>query len=95
SAARIARRLGVSVRTLARRLGECGKTYRELLNEARMRIALRDLAQTLRPIDHIALQLGFSSSQSFHRAFRRWTGDTAASYRERSRRASLLQSSAI
>jgi AraC-like DNA-binding protein len=90
-AGRIARRLGISVRTLARRLGECGTTYRELVNEARRQIALRDLAQTLRPIDDIAIQLGFASSQSFHRAFRRWTGDTAASYRERSRRAGFLQ----
>lgn len=91
SAKRLARRLGVSIRTLARRLDQSGTSYRELLNEARRQIALRDLAQTLHPIEHIAVQLGFASSQSFHRAFRRWTGDTAASYRDRSRRGNLLQ----
>lgn len=85
SATRVARRLGMSVRTLARRLGEESTSYRMLLDETRKHVALRDLAQTLRPINDIAHQLGFASSQSFHRAFRRWTGDTAASYRDRSR----------
>ena len=85
SATRVARRLGMSVRTLARRLGEESTSYRMLLDETRKLVALRDLAQTLRPINDIAHQLGFASSQSFHRAFRRWTGDTAASYRDRSR----------
>jgi AraC-like DNA-binding protein len=75
----------MSVRTLARRLGEESTSYRMLLDETRKHTALRDLAQTLRPINDIAHQLGFASSQSFHRAFRRWTGDTAASYRDRSR----------
>jgi AraC-like DNA-binding protein len=90
SAKRLARRLGVSVRTLARRLGDSGTSYRGILDETRRHIALRDLAHTLRPIDNIALQLGFASSQSFHRAFRRWTGDTATRYRERSRRDTSL-----
>ena len=91
SATRIARRLGIGVRTLARRLGEDGTSYRGLLDETRRQVALRELAHSLRPIHQIALQLGFSSSQSFHRAFRRWTGDTAASYRERVRRSQALQ----
>jgi AraC-like DNA-binding protein len=85
SATRVARRLGMSVRTLARRLGEESTSYRMLLDETRKHTALRDLSQTLRPINDIAHQLGFASSQSFHRAFRRWTGDTAASFRDRSR----------
>lgn len=85
SASRVARRLGMSVRTLARRLGEESTSYRALLDETRKHVALRDLAQTLRPINDIAHQLGFASSQSFHRAFRRWTGGTAATYRDRAR----------
>lgn len=91
SATRVARRLGMSVRTLARRLGEESTSYRMLLDETRKHVALRDLAQTLRPINDIAHQLGFASSQSFHRAFRRWTGDTAASYRDRSRHRNTVQ----
>jgi AraC-like DNA-binding protein len=91
SATRVARRLGMSVRTLARRLGEESTSYRMLLDETRKHAALRDLSQTMRPINDIAHQLGFASSQSFHRAFRRWTGDTAASYRDRSRQRTTTQ----
>jgi len=78
----VARRLGVSVRTLARRLERENTSYRLLLDEIRKALALRDLSQTLRPIYDISLQLGFANRQSFHRAFRRWTGSTAMSYRE-------------
>ena len=92
SATRLALRLGMSVRTLARRLSTKGTSFRILLDEARMNVAFHDLAHTMRSIGEIAHQLGFASSQSFHRAFRRWTGSSVDGYRERARRRKLLQS---
>lgn len=85
NASQIARRLGVSVRTLARRLERENSSFRMLLDETRKALALRDLSQTQRPINEISIQLGFSNRQSFHRAFRRWTGSTAMTYRESAR----------
>ena len=83
SAPRIAQRLGVSVRTLSRRLRDEGTSYRNLLDGVRQTAAERELARSARPITQIALELGFASGQSFHRAFRRWTGTSAARFRLR------------
>jgi AraC-like DNA-binding protein len=76
-AERAAQQLGMSVRTLARRLDDEGTSYRALFDEVRKQTALRELAHGARSIAEIADRLGFASSQSFHRAFRRWTGTTA------------------
>jgi AraC-like DNA-binding protein len=86
SAARVAKRLGMSVRTLSRKLDEESTSYRALIDETRRQLAVRDLTQTARPITEIAYQLGFASSQSFQRAFRRWTGTTASAYRAGARK---------
>ena len=85
SAEGTARALGVSERSLCRKLNAEGTSYRELLDEARMHTALRDLEQTSRSIGEIAYQLGFASTQAFHRAFRRWTGATASAHRTEAR----------
>lgn len=85
SASRIATRLGMSVRTLSRKLDAEGTSYRALFDEVRKQVAIRDLTQSARAIAEIAHGLGFASSQSFHRAFRRWTGSTAAAHRARAR----------
>jgi AraC-like DNA-binding protein len=85
-AEQVARRLGTSVRTLSRNLAVEGTSFRELLDEVRQQVAQRELAQGARPIVAIADALGFSSSQSFHRAFRRWTGTTADAFRKRAQR---------
>jgi AraC-like DNA-binding protein len=87
SAERVARRLGMSVRTLSRKLGDEGTSYRDLIDEARKQAALRDLAHDAQPIAEIADRLGFASPQSFHRAFKRWTGTTADAVRKRARSA--------
>jgi len=86
SAERIAERLGMSSRTLARKLADAGSGYRELLDDVRKHIALRELTRSERSIAELASALGFASSQGFHRAFRRWTRSSAARYRKRMRK---------
>lgn len=79
----IARRLGVSVRTLQRRLREHGLAYQQLVDEVRFRRALELLDESSLSIGQISDQLGFSEPRGFRRAFRRWSGLSPASYRAR------------
>lgn len=76
----VASSLGLSPRTLARRLDAQGMSYRELRDEARRRLAVKHLLEGV-SIDEIAIRLGFSEGSSFHRAFKRWTGLTPSEYR--------------
>jgi AraC-like DNA-binding protein len=69
-----AARLGLSVRTLQRRLGELGASYSALVDDVRRETALQLVGR--RPTTEIALTLGFSTPAAFFRAFRRWTGTT-------------------
>jgi AraC-like DNA-binding protein len=70
--AAIAKLLEVSDRSLRRQLREQGISFRGLLDELRMRIALRYLRTTRLANEDIALALGFSDATNFRRAFRRW-----------------------
>ncbi|HKP58566.1 MAG TPA: AraC family transcriptional regulator [Polyangiales bacterium] len=85
SAPRIAKRLGMSVRTLSRRLDDEGTSFREVIDDVRKHVALRELTHDSRTLAELAARLGFASTQGFHRAFRRWTGTTAASVRKDAR----------
>lgn len=77
----VARRLGMSERTLHRRLAAEGIGYQDLVDAVRKELALERMRDETAPIAEIAFLLGFSEASSFHRAFRRWTGTTPAAYR--------------
>ncbi|WP_347468600.1 AraC family transcriptional regulator [Burkholderia stagnalis] len=70
----VARELHVSARTLKRKLAEYGATYSALLDEIRLRDALRLLEGTRLPVDEIAARVGYTDRANFTRAFKRWTG---------------------
>jgi AraC-like DNA-binding protein len=77
-----ARDLGVSARSLRRRLADEGTTYRSLVQailEDCAGLLLRDPKQTIQQTAHA---LGFANVGAFHRAFKRWTGLTPMQYRE-------------
>jgi AraC-like DNA-binding protein len=78
----VARSLGISVRSLRRRLDEEGVSYTTLLNEARATLAKRMLDDPRRSIYETAYAMGFSDPSAFHRAFKRWTGMTPTQYRQ-------------
>jgi AraC-like DNA-binding protein len=73
-AAAVARALGMSERTLHRRLQELGRTYREVLDCFREAEAERLLARGRTPLSEVALRLGFADQSAWNRAFRRWKG---------------------
>jgi AraC-like DNA-binding protein len=81
SVANIARHLHTSPRTLGRKLEHEGASFKELLDDLRRRLALRYVGGLDLGLSEIAFLLGFSQSAAFHRAFRRWTGQTPLEYR--------------
>ena len=74
SANAVAGALGLSDRTLRRRLRECGVSYQQLLDAVRCDLARRALARPGTSVGEVAYALGFSDTSAFHKAFRRWTG---------------------
>jgi AraC-like DNA-binding protein len=79
--AAVAKLLEMSDRSLRRQLREQGISFRGLLDELRMQIALRYLRTTRLANEDIALALGFSDAANFRRAFRRWTNKSPSEIR--------------
>lgn len=69
-----AEQLGLSPRTLKRKLAEQGTSYRALVDAHRKERALGLLADARRPLAEVALELGYDDVASLHRSFRRWYG---------------------
>jgi AraC-like DNA-binding protein len=84
SLADIARRLGMSSRTLQRRCADYGVTYHRLLNQTRHRLSLSYLRRPELAISEIAFLLGYTDVSAFSRAFVRWTALTPGDYRRAS-----------
>ena len=75
--------LGVSRRTLQRRLRSLDTSFKALLQEVRQELALRYLDDPRLAITEIALLLGYSDQASFSNAFRSWRGCAPSDYRQR------------
>nr|WP_241695984.1 AraC family transcriptional regulator [Solimonas terrae] len=82
----IARRLGSSTRSLYRRLGERGLSYKRVLADTRHELARGYLADAKLSLPEIALLLGYSEQSAFTRAFKTWAGETPLRYRKQRRR---------
>ncbi|WP_417310427.1 AraC family transcriptional regulator ligand-binding domain-containing protein [Devosia sp.] len=84
SAANVARTVGMSERTLYRRLAEAGLTYQGVLEKTQKSLAENLLSDEAFSIAEVAFLTGFSEQSSFTRAFRRWAGVSPGAYRKRS-----------
>lgn len=78
--AQIARRLGMSERTLQRRLTDDGTSFQALVTEARREAAEALLRSGDHSLAEVAFLAGFSDQSAFTRAFKRWTGTTPAQW---------------
>ncbi len=78
-----ARELGMSVRSLRRRLAAEGVSYRELVQATLEEAATHLLRTPGRSVQEAAHETGFSDSTAFHRAFKQWTGVTPTEFQRR------------
>jgi len=77
----VADHLGMSERTLQRRLSEQGCSYQTLVDDSRRQLAHRLLRDTDFSLIEVAFMTGYSEQSAFTRAFARWTGQTPRSFR--------------
>jgi len=78
---RIASELGLSARTLQRRLADEGQSFQALVDKARYDLARKLLRETDYSLAETAFLTGFAEQSGFTRAFKRWQGQTPRSYR--------------
>lgn len=79
--AHVARDLGMSERTLQRRITGEATTFRALLSDARRELSQQLLADPDIHIDEVTYLLGYQDATSFYRAFRDWAGVSPGEWR--------------
>jgi len=79
----VANELGMSTRTLARRLNAEGLSFAHILDEFRRDLAFQYLKDAKRGLKEIADHLGYYDLSAFSHAFKRWTGNTPGEWRAR------------
>lgn len=77
----IAKQLGMSARTLQRKLSDNGYTYQQLIDDSRRELAERLLQESNYSLADVAFMTGFTEQSTFTRAFKRWSGQTPRSFR--------------
>jgi len=77
----VAKELGMSERTLQRRITDEGTTFRQLLSETRHELVRQYLGNASVEITEAAFLVGYEDPNSFYRAFRSWEGQTPAEWR--------------
>ena len=77
----VARSLGMSKRTLARKLSDEGLNFTEVLQQLRRDLAGRYLDDRKLHISKIAWLLGFNEVSAFTHTFKRWTGKALSQMR--------------
>jgi AraC-like DNA-binding protein len=81
--ASIAAELGLSPRTLQRKLADSGATFQQVLDAARHALAQDYLRQRGLSLADIAFLLGYQEQSAFTHAFRVWSGMNPGAWRER------------
>jgi len=79
----IAHALGLSQRSLRRKLDQEGTSFRTLVEDERRELALQLLTGSDMRLDEVAIHLGYTDTASFTRAFRRWMGCSPGAYRQK------------
>lgn len=77
----IAHSLGISVRTLQRNLSAENTTFNQQLQGVQKMLAFHYLQEPNLTTSDISYLLGYADSNSFVRAFKKWTGQTISEYK--------------
>ncbi|UHA74598.1 AraC family transcriptional regulator [Paenibacillus sp. 481] len=77
----VAKELGMSDRTLQRRLTDKNTSFKQLLTRAKHEQAREYLRDPSLDIKEIAFLIGYEDQNSFYRAFRLWEGVTPSAWR--------------
>ena len=77
----VASGMGMSSRTLRRKLDAEGTSYRRILSEVRKHLALKYLRETPMTNEEIADRLGYSDAANFRKAFKQWTQQQPSGFR--------------
>lgn len=77
--------LGMSGRTLRRKLADEGTTYQQELDAVREKLAKQYFMRGGESVTELSLMLGFADSSAFAKAFRRWTNLAPSDYLEQQR----------
>ncbi|MES2569973.1 MAG: AraC family transcriptional regulator ligand-binding domain-containing protein [Verrucomicrobiota bacterium] len=88
----VAKELGMSDRTLQRRITDEGTTFRQLLSDTRRELVREYLADDSNDIAEVAFLVGYDNANSFYRAFRSWERTTPAQWRAANPRAEAKRS---
>jgi AraC-like DNA-binding protein len=81
SVSTIGHELGLSARTLSRRLAQESTSFREIQDDVRHKLAVALLTDPSVSIGEVAFFLGYAEPAPFHRSFKRWTGTTPQMHR--------------
>ncbi len=82
--AQISQHMGMSNRTLTRRLAKNGVSFRDLIKKTQEELSKNLLKNSKRSIAEIAFETGFSEQSAFNRAFKRWTSLSPTEFRKMS-----------
>ena len=85
-----AREQHLSPSTVRRKLEREGCAFQEIKDEVRRAVAIEQLRRTQASVTTIAEQIGFQEPSAFHRAFKKWTGESPGRYRARFQGAQAL-----
>jgi len=91
SASEVADLLHMSVSSLRRRLDEEGTAYSEVIDDVRRSHAVELLSRHELNVSEVASRLGFAHRPAFHRAFRRWFGESPSEYRAKTARSAFYR----
>ncbi len=83
----VATRVGRSARSLQRDLAAAGTSFKTVVDDTRLDLAKRYLADPKLSLTETAFLLGYSDLSAFSRAFRRWTGETPIGFSRTARSA--------
>jgi AraC-like DNA-binding protein len=78
----VARQMRFSPASMRRRLAAEGQTFQQIKDEIRRRLAIEWLTNDASSVGEISIRLGFNEPSAFHRAFRKWTGQSPGAFRK-------------